>query len=75
MRCVDLATEKRFNLVGSYLYDGEKCVSHFNDPNHREEIVKLLNELDTANEILIKHNKRLHNDLRKINQITGEHLI
>ena len=68
-------TEKRFNLVGSYLYDGEKCVSHFNDPNHREEIVKLLNELDTANEILIKHNKRLHNDLRKINQITGEYLI
>lgn len=37
-------TEKRFNLVGSYLYDGETVISHFNDPLHRDEIVDLLNQ-------------------------------
>ena len=47
-------TEKRFNLVGSYLYDGEECVSHFNDPSHREEIVDLLNENEQ-----LKHNNKM----------------
>ena len=45
-------TEKRFNRVGGYVYDGEKCISHFNDPSHRENIVELLNELSEENEQL-----------------------
>ena len=47
-----MTENKRFNLVGSYLYDGERCVSHFNDPSHRDEIVDLLNSLSEENEQL-----------------------
>lgn len=38
-------TTKRFNRVGGYVYDGDKCISHFEDVSHRDDIVKLLNEL------------------------------
>ena len=49
-----MTENKRFNRVGGYVYDGERCVSHFNDPKHREEIVKLLNSLSEENEQLKK---------------------
>ena len=42
-------TEKRFNRVGGYVYDGDKCISHFEDVAHRDDIVKLLNELSEEN--------------------------
>ena len=41
---------KRFNRVGGYVYDGDKCISHFEDVSHRDDIVKLLNELHEENE-------------------------
>ena len=40
---------KRFNRVGGYVYDGDKCISHFEDVAHRDDIVKLLNELSEEN--------------------------
>ena len=43
-------TMKRFNRVGGYVYDGDKCISHFEDVSHRDDIVKLLNELHEENE-------------------------
>lgn len=64
-------TEKRFNLVGSYLYDDDECVSHFDDLKHREEIVNLLNELSDENEQL-KHDATVlissNSDYRKENE-------
>ena len=45
-------TEKRFNRVGGYVYDGDKCISHFEDVAHRDDIVKLLNELHEENQEL-----------------------
>ena len=62
---------KRFNRVGGYVYDGDKCISHFEDVAHRDDIVKLLNELHEENEqlrhdatILIQSNQ----DYRKENE-------
>ena len=43
---------KRFNRVGGYVYDGDKCISHFEDVAHRDDIVKLLNELHEENQEL-----------------------
>ena len=43
-------TQKRFNRVGGYVYDGDKCISHFEDVSHRDDIVTLLNELHEENE-------------------------
>ena len=72
---------KRFNRVGGYVYDGDKCISHFEDVSHRDDIVKLLNELHEENEqlrhdatILIQSNQ----DYRKENeqlkkQLQSEH--
>ena len=64
-------TAKRFNRVGGYVYDGDKCISHFEDVSHRDDIVKLLNELHEENEqlrhdatILIQSNQ----DYRKENE-------
>jgi superoxide dismutase len=64
-------TTKRFNRVGGYVYDGDKCISHFEDVSHRDDIVKLLNELHEENEqlrhdatILIQSNQ----DYRKENK-------
>ena len=45
-------TMKRFNRVGGYVYDGDKCISHFEDVSHRDDIVKLLNELHEENRSL-----------------------
>ncbi len=45
-------TQKRFNRVGGYVYDGDKCISHFEDVSHRDEIVTLLNELHEENKEL-----------------------
>jgi hypothetical protein len=45
---------KRFNRVGGYVYDGEKCISHFEDVKHRDDIVNLLNELAEENKALRK---------------------
>ena len=47
-------TAKRFNRVGGYVYDGEKCISHFEDVKHRDDIVNLLNELAEENKALRK---------------------
>ena len=52
-------TDKRFNRVGGYVYDGDKCISHFEDVSHRDGIVKLLNELHEENQRLQKENKEL----------------
>ena len=49
---------ERFNLVGSYLYDGDECISHFDDPKHRDEIVELLNDFYNENEQLKESNGR-----------------
>ena len=64
-------TAKRFNRVGGYVYDGDECISHFEDVSHRDDIVKLLNELHETNEqlrhdatILIQSNQ----DYRKENE-------
>ena len=47
-------TEKRFNRVGGYVYDKDKCISHFEDVKHRDEIIDLLNALHDENEELKK---------------------
>ena len=52
-------TPKRFNRVGGYVYDGDKCISHFEDVTHRDDIVKLLNKLHEENEQL-KYNLSAH---------------
>lgn len=49
-----MTENKRFNLVGSYLYNGDECISHFDDPKHRDEIVELLNDFYNENEHLRK---------------------
>lgn len=54
-------TAKRFNRVGSYVYDGDKCISHFEDVSHRNDIVKLLNELHEESEQLKAQLKDYHN--------------
>ena len=41
---------KRFNRVGGYVYDGEQCISHFEDVKHRDDIVEILNALHEENE-------------------------
>ena len=71
-------TAKRFNRVGGYVYDGDKCISHFEDVSHRDDIVKLLNELHEENEqlrhdatILIQSNQ----DYRKENEQLKEQLM
>lgn len=46
-------TRKRFNRVGGYVYDGDKCISHFEDVSHRDDIVKLLNELHDEKQSVI----------------------
>ena len=73
----------RFNLVGSYLYDGDECISHFDDPKHRDEIVELLNDFYNENEQLKRRNKGLQSELQifkedvshsnlQINKLTDE---
>ena len=52
-------TAKRFNRVGGYVYDGDKCISHFEDVTHRDDIVTLLNELHEENQRLQEENKEL----------------
>jgi hypothetical protein len=49
-----IMSDKRFNRVGGYVYDGEKCISHFEDVKHRDDIVNLLNELAEENKALRK---------------------
>ena len=66
-------TEKRFTYDSktvSILKDGEFWLDGNIDTacNH-SEICKELNELHEENKILQKQNKRLHDDLHKINQI------
>lgn len=62
VRCMkggmEFMTEKRFNLVGGYVYDKDKCISHFEDVKHRDEIIGLLNDLNEENEQL-KHNNKM----------------
>lgn len=53
-------TQKRFNRVGGYVYDGDKCISHFEDVSHRDEIVTLLNELHEENKQLKLDKQHLH---------------
>lgn len=55
-------SEKRFNRVGGYVYDGDKCISHFEDVAHRDDIVKLLNELHEENQLV----KDTLNELKSI---------
>lgn len=77
-----MTENKRFNLVGGYLYDGEECVSHFNDPLHRDGIVDLLNELHEENmNLRAKHTqmiiilKDVVNDLKRMDTYRyAEHL-
>ena len=71
-------TAKRFNRVGGYVYDGDKCISHFEDVTHRDDIVTLLNELHEENKqlrhdatILIQSNQ----DYRKENEQLKKQLI
>ena len=71
-------TDKRFNHVGGYVYDGDKCISHFEDVTHRDDIVTLLNELHEENKqlrhdatILIQSNQ----DYRKENEQLKKQLI
>lgn len=58
VRCMkggmEFMTEKRFNRVGGYVYDEDKCISHFEDVKHRDEIIDLLNALYDENEKLRK---------------------
>ena len=61
-------TAKRFNRVGGYVYDGDKCISHFEDVTHRDDIVTLLNELHEENIMLkgeVAHYKLLLMSLEK----------
>ena len=53
-------TAKRFNRVGGYVYDGEKCISHFEDVKHRDDIVTLLNDLAEENKALRKQLQSEH---------------
>lgn len=65
-------TPKRFNRVGGYVYDGDKCISHFEDVAHRDDIIKLLNELHEENEELKQQltdcEKFRHTVFQQINQ-------
>ena len=55
-----IMSDKRFNRVGGYVYDGEKCISHFEDVKHRDDIVNLLNELAEENKALRKQLESEH---------------
>ena len=65
-------TAKRFNRVGGYVYDGEYCISHFEDVAHRDDIVKLLNELSEENEQLKQDNNALIHLLENQSMIIEE---
>lgn len=54
----DTQTRHIFNVIGGGVYDVSE-----------EELIKLLNELHEENQALKKQNKRLHDDLHKVNQI------
>ena len=58
-------TTKRFNRVGGYVYDGDKCISHFEDVSHRDDIVKLLNELHSQN-------KRLEEKIQRERRVSAK---
>ena len=69
-------TAKRFNRVGGYVYDGDKCISHFEDVTHRDDIVTLLNELHEENMMLkveVAHYKlrlmSLEKEAKRLSQI------
>ena len=70
-------TEKRFNSVGSYLYDGDKAIGSFEDVSIREVMVELLNTLNDENEQLkcdkeLFTKKQLHQENQRIKQTIRE---
>ena len=47
-------TEKRFNFVGGYLYDGNKPIGHVEDIKFRQDFEDIVNALHEENEQLKK---------------------
>ena len=43
-------TEKRFNFVGGYLYDGNKPIGHVEDVKFRQDFEDIVNNLHNENE-------------------------
>ena len=43
-------TEKRFNFVGGYLYDGNKPIGHVEDIKFRKDFEDIVNNLHNENE-------------------------
>ena len=45
-------TEKRFNFVGGYLYDGNKPIGHVEDIKFRQDFEDIVNNLHNENETI-----------------------
>lgn len=56
-------TEKRFNFVGGYLYDGNKPIGHVEDIKFRQDYEDIVNVLHEENEQLKKTNQELFDNL------------
>jgi len=61
-------TEKRFNSVGSYLYDYDKPVGSYYDPKFRDDFPRLLNELAEENEQLKSSNMEYEDALARLEE-------
>ena len=57
-------TEKRFNFVGGYLYDGNKPIGHVEDITFRQDFEDIVNALHEENQSL-KQSFDLINKVRK----------
>ena len=67
-------TQKRFNRVGGYVYDGDKCISHFEDVSHRDDIIKLLNGLHEELEPIKKICEKYRIPLKDLPEILEEYI-
>ena len=58
-------TEKRFNFVGGYLYDGNKPIGHVEDVKFRQDFEDIVNALHEENVKLQARNKYLATKIQR----------
>ena len=61
-------TEKRFNFVGGYLYDGNKPIGHVEDIKFRQDFEDIVNNLHKENQELKKELQRIY-DVATVNKV------
>lgn len=67
-----MTENKRFTLTDTAKITKDSLLTGINDTNRQltvSELVDCLNALHEENQVLKKQNKRLHDDLHKVNQI------